>query len=170
MQLWKTLINEGNVEFSLQHYPRALESYQQALKHSHAVFVNHINRDSDQAIAIIIISYFNIADTQLELNDPKSAYSQYEKAFQFISTLQKFTDDERILESTFNASNQLHKQWLDCLQRYDDQLQTVSFSHWQTTQFFGKHKSLVCSSLKSKQVKVSNHSLNLNTHPQHVFH
>ena len=69
MQLWKSLINTGNEDFSNFQFDLALVLYQQALIQSLAIFDLQKAFDSDGAISAVLISYCNLADCQLELGE-----------------------------------------------------------------------------------------------------
>ncbi|MCJ8313881.1 MAG: hypothetical protein HRU38_17320 [Saccharospirillaceae bacterium] len=169
MHFWITLIKAGNSEFILRKFNNAINFYQQALKQCQIMFSEHVEENADEAIAIMIISYCNIADTKLERNEIQAACLEYEKAFQFISTLQKMSTNAEILEASFKASSQLHRQWFDCLKRYEHQLKNVAFLNGKTTRLFGKysHPNSVLSYLNIKNKKFPIYENNNNLSEQH---
>jgi tetratricopeptide (TPR) repeat protein len=83
IQLWQQSIKAGNTCFEAQQNTMALRHYQQSIRLAESFFEYH--HDPKAAVASLLISYQNLADLHLRLNDKPAAEQALQKAYLAIS-------------------------------------------------------------------------------------
>lgn len=79
---WKTEITAGNDCFNAQRNSEAIRHYENAKAVACALFPQR--RDTDEAVAAVVVSFHNLADLYLRENLPEQAEMELQSAHRFV--------------------------------------------------------------------------------------
>ncbi|MGB2222025.1 hypothetical protein [Neptunomonas sp.] len=118
MKNWELLINQGRDAYSEERFNQALSINQNAIEIALNLFDNVFELEPERAVAAVVISYFNIADTYIALNSWSSAQQALEQASLF---LQKqfsclfLSEPQQV--ALLHAASHLRIEWASLIQK-----------------------------------------------------
>lgn len=123
MDEWKQLIAAGNYQYSAENYQSALAMYDKSLSCILSDFNKQLDLDPKVAIAAVLISYFNLADTYADQCDFRQAAEQFEQAYHFVLGLvaNSFVTEE-MSHALVKSVSRLDLEWTDFIKRAAKQL------------------------------------------------
>lgn len=113
---WKHLMNTANTYYSEQAWQSALSLYQKALALLESAFDEHLVQHPGNAIAAVIVTHLNLADTWQVLQKSEQACLQFEQANQFLHQLLKqpqLSDETRM--AAMRSISRLDMEWAGCI-------------------------------------------------------
>lgn len=123
MDEWKQLIAAGNYQYSAENYQSALAMYDKSLNCILKDFSQQLELDPHGAIAAVLISYFNLADTYADQSKFEQAAEQFEQAYRFVLGLVASTFvTEEISLALVKSVSRLDLEWTDFIKRAAKQL------------------------------------------------
>jgi len=130
-QQWKHLISTANGHFSSQAYHSALSLYQKALSLLETDWSIHLRQHPDNALAAMMVTHFNLADTWQALDQAEQACIQFEQACSFIHQLiERPGLSESIRHSAIRAAGRLDMEWACCVKQHSRSLSEQHKRHY----------------------------------------
>lgn len=140
MEDWKKLITAGNCHFTAENYVNALTKYHESLQCILKGFSMQLTSDPQGAIAAVLVSYFNLADTFVEQGNLDDASLQFESAYCFINRLSHGVYlDEEYASAMCRGFSQLQLEWSLYIQGHAKKLSALHLQKFATAkQTFGE--------------------------------
>lgn len=112
MHEWEKLMREAKKAFDDKSFKVAIELNHQALEIAQLHFVANLKKDTEKAVAAVMVSYFSLADVYIEIRDFDSAYHMYQKSLNFIQLINKDAQKTNTLEAAiYHATTKLNVEW-----------------------------------------------------------
>lgn len=116
---WKYLTNEANKAYSNDAFFDAIELNQQALMQAEISFNYQFAHDPETAVAAMIVSTLNLADSYTAVRDFNATGIEYQKAINFLQTTIIRPDiDEQKKDLILRTANQVRLEWEGFNKRY----------------------------------------------------
>lgn len=123
MRKWENTMREAKVAFNDKVFSTAISLNKEALKLANKTFDENVMQDAHKAVASVMVSYFSLADSYIEIGSFDQAYKMYQKSFVFIQKLSNRSHKNTELEmAIYKAISQLNNEWYSFKQRYEDNL------------------------------------------------
>ena len=107
MSRWKGLIVEGNTAFDCNDFGTARDPYRRACALADTAFIDWVTIDSDNALAALVVSYLNLADTEARLCEIDAAACHLRQIHERLLTLFESVNTDAALRSVaFRHANE----------------------------------------------------------------
>jgi len=116
---WKYLTSEANKAYSNDAFFDAIELNQQALMQAEISFNSQFEKDPESAVAAMIVSILNLADSFTAVGDFNATGIEYQKAINFLQTTIIRPDiNEQKKDLILRTANQVRLEWEGFNKRY----------------------------------------------------
>ncbi len=130
MQHWKDLIEKANQAYSTKNYKIAVKHYQTTISVAIQSFTQEFKKDSEAAMASIVVSWLNLSDCYIALKEFDNAAFCFERAFRFVNEQNiialdtKLTTDRHAARSRlkFTTLSKINYEWALFQKKHGQQL------------------------------------------------
>lgn len=110
---WRSMTRAGNLAFDERRWEYALSMYELAMIEATKHYDAFLLVDADQALASILICYFNTADTYEKMGRFELAMEQFDLCFQFLSQqLGSSTANRLVKLAVLSGYSRAKTEWL----------------------------------------------------------
>lgn len=126
---WENTIREAKEAFNNKIFSVAIFLNKQALDLANERFDENVKVDAEKSVAAVMVSYFSLIDSYVEIRDFKQAYNIYQQSFNFLkiitSTLYKSPNFEL---AACHAVSHLKNEWSLFYKNHQDELKSIPSS------------------------------------------
>ena len=124
MSEWENKMTQVRKAFDLKVFHLAISENYQALALAKRDYADNLdeNNDSEKSVASVMVSYFSLADSYIEIKDFDSACWMYQQSLNFIRELYKDSLQKSGLETVIHhAANKLKLEWNQFQRNHQDE-------------------------------------------------
>ncbi|WP_020409214.1 hypothetical protein [Hahella ganghwensis] len=118
MEEWEKLTTQGKQAYREKAYQKAIEQHQKALKVTLATFDSRFPDAPDNAIASVLISYFNVIDCYESLHHYHAAIDLFIAAKVFLDEIRLSAQCEDNSHAVMRGQKLWHFEWLNFIRRH----------------------------------------------------
>ena len=124
---WENTMREAKEAFNNKVFSVAIFLNKQALDLASERFDENVKIDAEKSVAAVMVSYFSLVDSYVEIRDFKQAYNIYQRSFDFLNILMSTTYKSSNLESAVShAISHLKNEWGLFYKNHKDELKTMT--------------------------------------------
>ncbi|GHB68367.1 hypothetical protein GCM10008107_17300 [Psychrosphaera saromensis] len=123
MREWENTMRQVKTAFNDKVFSTAISLNKKALSLANKAFDKNVSQDAHKAVASVMVSYFSLADSYIEIGSFDQAYKMYQKSFMFIQKLSNELHKNTELKiAIYKAISQLNNEWYSFKQRHEGNL------------------------------------------------
>ncbi|XPF93980.1 hypothetical protein ACM9HF_18505 [Colwellia sp. RE-S-Sl-9] len=127
MKEWESIMREAKQAFNDKVFSVAIFLNKQALDVANDRFNEYVNEDAEKSVAAVMVSYFSLADSYIQIRDFQQAYSIYQQSFSFLQVITSDLYKNRELEvAASHGMSHLKNEWYLFIKHHENKLQTLT--------------------------------------------
>lgn len=129
MKEWESTMKEAKEAFNDKFFSIAIFLNKQALDLANELFDESVKIDAEKSVAAVMVSYFSLVDSYVEIRDFKQAYNIYQQSFSFLQSTSTAYKSPNLESAACHAVSHLKNEWGLFYKNYKDELKTITSSY-----------------------------------------
>jgi hypothetical protein len=127
MKKWESTMREAKQAFNDNLFSIAIFLNKQALDLAHENFGEYVHEDAEKSVAAVMVSYFSLADSYIQIRDFQQVYKMYQSSFNFLQVLMSDTYKKTAVEAAaFHGMSHWRNEWSLFIKSHKDKLDMPS--------------------------------------------